>query len=119
MDTLEERTRAAVENFKRSGSCHRFPDNVREVVLEFAHERRAQGTSLRAIALSIGLSESSLCRWVAGLTRAKRKGRMVPVEVVREPAVGTGVTSLVCVAGNYRIEGLDVVTAAELLGRLS
>jgi len=43
----------------------------------------------------------------------------MPVEVVPEPVVAAGARGLVLVLGNYRIEGFDVASAAQLLGRLS
>jgi len=43
----------------------------------------------------------------------------MPVEVVPEPVVVAGAAGLVLVSGDYRIEGLDVASAAQLLGRLS
>lgn len=120
MDTLGDKAREAVANLRQGDSNHRFPDSVREVVLEYARERRGQGESWATISRSVGLSESSLFRWATRRTRTARKGRIMPVEVVHEPEVAAGATpGLVLVSGNYRIEGLDVASAAQLLGRLS
>ncbi len=119
MDTLRDRARAAVANLRQGDSQQRFPESVREVVLEYARQRRGQGESWAAISRAVGLSESTLFRWATRRTRAARKGRIMPVAVIPEPVVGAGATGLVLVSGNYRIEGLDVATAAQLLGRLS
>lgn len=120
MDVLEEKARDAMASLGARRPRQRIPDAVRKAVLEFARARRDAGVSWVAIAQAVGLSTSVLMKWSARASKLHRsRGHIVAVEVVEDhgSAAGLGVLSLV--AGDYRIEGLDVATAADLLRRLT
>ena len=117
MDRLERRAREAVAKLGKRGPRQRIPDSVREVVVEYARCCRGRGQCWAAIGEAVGLSQSTLIRWSSGRS-ATGRGRMMPVETVDEP-VDSASGAVVLVTGEYRIEGLDVAGAAELLRRLA
>jgi len=117
MDRLERRAREAMASLGERRPRQRIPDAVRTVVLEFACARRAEGASWAGIAKILGLSTSALMRWSA--PSRQRSGRVVPVEVIEERAGDTNTSGLVLVSGRFRIEGLNVTAASELLRRLA
>jgi len=69
-DPLHKRNPLLAELYAASvGYGHPFSDDVREVVLKFAHERRAQGASWRAIARARAIRVSARRRFF-GIPRA-------------------------------------------------
>jgi hypothetical protein len=86
---------------------------LRHEIGEYARRRRAEGAGLREIAAETGVSQESVRRFAATLDE-HREAEIVPVRVVAE----SGGFVLVTPAG-YRLEGLDVETAALLLRRLA
>ena len=89
----------------------RCPAPLRDEIVGFAQERRREGASVRKTARELGVSESSLNRWLQ-----KADGRLRPVRVIEKPSSRD---SLVLITpGGYRLEGLSSMSAAEVLRRL-
>jgi transposase len=97
---------------------------LRAEIAAYARERREAGDGVRAIAASVGLSSESIRRWTSGVTTsgvkwtgAKRRA-LVPV-VVRERAEVSEHSVVLTSPCGYRVDGLTIETAAELLRRLA
>ncbi|MBM3271121.1 MAG: transposase [Candidatus Sericytochromatia bacterium] len=87
-------------------------DEKERLVAEMRH-RRDRGESIQAVALATGLHENTCYRWL----RRPVMPAFRPVEVVvAEPAPPPRLS--LTAPGGYRIEGLDVETAARLLRAL-
>jgi hypothetical protein len=105
-----QKLRAALARRER-GRGKRYTSSLKERVAAAATALRRQGQGWQAIGKFFGIPHETIRRFMgAGTTTA-----FLPVEVVEEPA-RVGLT-LVSPAG-YRIEGLGVTEAVELLRRL-
>jgi transposase-like protein len=101
----------------------RFDAATRNRVVAFAEGQRASGISYQKIAGDLGLSVHTVQRWCH---RALKGAKLRAVRVTDEAAPTTGMPTkavspsltLTTPAG-YRIEGLDVSSAAALVGALS
>jgi transposase len=99
----------------------RLPEALRRAIGEYAREQRRRGEGVRAIAQSVGVSTESIRRWASsGDARAPeaRTAPLVPI-VVRDGDDRARGEISVCAPGGYRVEGLTVAAAAELLRRLA
>lgn len=108
-----------------------YPAEVREEAIGCAQVARAQGRSLRELAVALGVSPAALYSWVAMAKEAER-GHDLSREVVCRPVAvrrvevvagdrGRGECSsgLVLVTPHgYRVEGLGVGDVARLLEAL-
>jgi transposase-like protein len=116
---LSELRRALADQGPR-GPGRRVPRLLRERVLVATRQGRAGGASVAKLAEALGLSVETLRRWldrdVDGQPRAGHP-RPMPVAVIGDAAQSRGALSLVTPSG-FRVEGLSVETAAELLTRL-
>ena len=92
---------------KSSGRRH-FTKPQRSAAVRYLLRRRAEGASAVRIAVELGVGKTTLERW------RTRESSFVQVESVATP--GSGV-SLVSPRG-YRLEGLRLEEAIELLSRL-
>lgn len=144
MEQRVEELRQAIEQHRGGQIRWVCPTGLRSEVVALAQDRRRSGQALEEIADEIGVSSSALQRWVAAdsdgkrqpSVRAARPERTVSglrqVKIVdRSPAAAApshligradrlsnaGVLTLVAPNG-YRIEGLDVESAARLLEAL-
>ena len=94
----------------------RVPRALRTAIVAYARDERAGGASCGAIAKRLGVCAESIRRWVGTRSaRDSRAGALVPVHVVAEAAV---TTLTVWSPTGYRVDGLSVGAAAELLRRL-
>jgi len=105
------------------GQTERLPDVIRERVLEYVAEGRAEGTSWNALSKAVGLSAKTLQRWQAnGLNGVAPNGTraLVPVTVDTERTVFAleAVRVVLHSPKGWRIEGLDVDEAIEVLRAL-
>lgn len=111
----EEILRAALQS-KRG---LRYAPALRERVVVFAEEQRAQGESLQTVARKLGVPVRTLRRW----HRARRSRRLWPVEVSSSPsgcaAPGerSGRYVLVSPSG-FRVEGLGLEEIERLVRKL-
>lgn len=115
---LSELRRALADQGPR-GPGRRVPRLLRERVLAATRQRRAGGASVAELAEAVGLSVETLRRWLDSDVEEARAGhpRPMPVAVIGGAAQSRGALSLVTPSG-FRVEGLSVETAAELLARL-
>jgi hypothetical protein len=92
-----------------------YPPKLRAQVGAYARAKRAEGLTWRAIAEEVGLSRTAVATW-AKEAAPQGASRLVPVVLVEEPQEGTPL-SLVSPHG-FRLEGLSLQQAAQLLGLL-
>jgi Homeodomain-like domain len=111
MEELARRFRRGAEH--RQGL--RYPQELRQLAVEYATKALAQGRSQREIAESLGLSEPTLVRWQQGTGVA---GPVALHEVVVVERAHASAPVLVLPSG-VRVEGLsvpDLVMVLEALG---
>ena len=94
----------------------RVPRALRTAIAAYARDERAGGASCGAIAKRLGVCAESIRRWVGtGAARDGMAGGLVPVHVVAEAVRSLTVWS----PTGYRVDGLSVGAAVELLRRLA
>jgi hypothetical protein len=91
------------------------PPTLRAAIAAYARDERVAGTSCGAIAERLGVSAESIRRWAVTAPGCDGRGELVPVQVVAEAAPTLTVWS----PTGYRVDGLSVGEAAELLRRLA
>ena len=93
-----------------------YPAALREEAVSYLRGRLEQGGSVYAVAREIGMSQTSLARWLRSEPR-RSPAAFRPVTLVADgqPALGTIV---VHGPAGIRVEGLDLAGVAELLRRL-
>lgn len=106
--------------FKEPGRVWRCPGKLRLEIVAYALQCRERGEALAGIAGRLGLAESTLSRWLRQERGEERVAGFRPVSIVPVvPAHGDGggeAGGLTLVTpGGYRLEGLDVESAAYLL----
>lgn len=90
------------------------PRDVRAQIVACAGRATAAGLSRRAVARAVGVSIGSLRNWRQGPS----PGALVPVVVTPSRAAVAPPTLTLEAPNGYRVEGLDVPTAAALLRAL-
>lgn len=116
---LSELRRALADQGPR-GPGRRVPRLLRERVVAAIRRRREDGTSVAKLAVALGLSVETLRRWLDTAVEGPSSTghpRPMPVALIGGAAQRPGALSLVTPSG-FRVEGLSVETAAELLARL-
>ena len=93
----------------------RVPQTLRAAIAAYARDERTAGASCGAIAERLGVSAESIRRWARTEPARDGRGGLVPVHVVAEAAATITVWS----PTGYRVDGLSVEEAAELLRRLA
>lgn len=110
MRNIEELREAIAQS--RNGQSHwRCPTDLREEAVGYCKSRQSAGDSLGRIAQDLGMSGSGLKRWLQ-----KADGSLKPVRLKEDSPKRDGLI-LVTPLG-YRLEGLSVATATDLLQRL-
>lgn len=115
MDQEFESLRREVARRER-GRGRRYPQSLRDRVVDWASERRRRGAGWLDLAEEIGIAAESLRRWTS---RELPPTAMVPVEVV--PGIGAshaGRPLRVVTRAGHSIEGLTLVEAIEVVRRL-
>lgn len=117
---LLAKVRAAVRAEMRESIRQSYSDEVQRLVATFAVRERAAGASWQHLGALVGMNASTVARYTRrfeelGEVDAGSTPRMLPVTVTL-PAPAPALV-LVSPTG-YRLEGLDIETAAALLGRL-
>ena len=87
---------------------------LRADIAAYARDERATGASCRVIAKQLGVSTESIRRWTVS-TPLRNGHELVPVRVVTAATASLTVWS----PTGYRVDGLSVPEAAELLRRLT
>src|SRR5438093_9949665 len=93
----------------------RIPSSLRAAIAAYAGDERAAGASCRGIAERLGVSAESIRRWTGDTPGRNGGSELVPVRVVAEATAGR--LTIWSPAG-YRVDGLSIHAAAELLRRL-
>ena len=96
----------------RARSNRRYPQELRMLGAEYAEARVAAGESVGPIAARLGIAEPTLRSWL----RKARPG-FVPVVVEQAEAAKdqAGQTVVLVSPNGYRLEGLELAAACELL----
>jgi hypothetical protein len=113
MDDAVQRFRRQVgrELGDRQGAERRYSDGLRQQAVAYWRAREPAGDGVRAVASALGIAPVSLGRWA-------QDPRFRPVRVVADVApVPAGLVVIIDATG-VRVEGVDVETAAQLVGRL-
>lgn len=106
--------RARLDELRRQGGGRwRTPPGLRDEIVVWTRRQQAAGQGLGSIALAIGLGESTLSKW---LTPGDGTGELRPVRVSADVAVGGRL--VVVTPEGYRLEGLSVDQAVDVLRRL-
>ena len=110
------RAAAGRENGSRTGLQRRYSPALRAQAVRCCRVRRRAGESLRDVAVALGVAPWSLHRWTRS---SPTRTRFHPVQVVSAaaPSVDGGIV-VVLNGESTRVEGLDVVSVARLLGLL-
>jgi hypothetical protein len=119
MEFRVEALRSELEVARAGRRRWRCPPSLRERVVAFARDEiESRGRSLYGVAKDLGLSCSSLARWLRrDRPVVESRSRFRPVHVVAEGREQIGHLTLVTPAG-YRVEGLTIAAVAGLLARL-
>ncbi len=95
------------------GPGSRVPEALRRDIIDYARERQRQGLGFHRIARETGVTHETIRSWL----RAAPSGRdLVPVAVVPEVVAHDSIA--VVSPRGYRVEGLDLESAAALLRML-
>lgn len=114
MARTKEELREALTRSRAGQSRWRCPMPLREEIIEYSKARREAGIAVMRIARELGVSESGLARW---LQDEPGTGPLRRVRIQHAPS--EAVAPLVLVTpGGYRLEGLSVASAADVLRRL-
>lgn len=118
MDRELAELRRAVADLGPKQAGRRVPVRLRSRLVAIVRSRRAAGHSLSALADALGLAAETLSRWLAAPAPEAVAGvdRPLPV-LVTSPATPPTALTLITPSG-YRVEGLSLAAAAELLARL-
>lgn len=111
MEAELEMIREAVAKRSRRGAA--LSAELREAVTRYVLREREKGATFEALAASIGLSMNTLARAARGRGKTVGGRTLVPVRMKLEEARGRG--PMVVTPTGYRVEGLSVSQAAELL----
>ena len=134
-EELEREARQLAEELARSGlkvleRQWRCPDELKLRVMAYAHRRRKQGRPLTEIAGRLGVGERTLRRWFQREWAEVRRERVEEGEGFRQVSIVStdpepgGVIReheglILTTPAGYRVEGLEVKSAAYLLRVLS
>ena len=94
-----------------------YPRELRESILAYAKQRKAQHASTTVVARELGIKQETLSTWTKRERSSKPSGTLVPVQVVAT-SVHRSSEPLVVELGPMRIRGLDVEKLAILVRRL-
>lgn len=110
---------------QRRGRATRYPPALRTAVVEYCEPLRAKGMSWNKIGKTLRTNPDTLRRWDTDLSLATGAAAtaLVPVEVVdvlelAKPALTTPAALWLSSPDGYRVEGLTVELAAQLLRAL-
>lgn len=121
MDKPSEKLREAIARL-RHRHARRWPPGVRRQALEYAGLCRKQGRPWREVADQLGMNPETLRRWSMGYRPPIATTALTPVEVVevRAPVAQCAPPALTLTSpSGYRVDGLDVPSAASLLRALA
>lgn len=100
---------------ERGGRRWRAPERLREEIAAWASDQRSEGYALSGKSEVIGVSETTLGRWMSS---RERSGELRRVGVATEAEQSSGRGLVLVTPGGYRLEGLSVDEAVNVLRRL-
>jgi len=114
-----QRLRRMLGGMKR-GQGRRYPAAIKMAIGRATRARRDRGESWQAIAAAIGIPHETVRRFAAMVSAddERHAPAFIPVETVATRPVPHRSGLVLIRPDGIRIEGLDVVEAAELLRRL-
>ena len=102
---------------RRSGRARtNYPPELRRQIIETTRSLRDGGWSWHSITEALGLSEKALRHLMKRWENSNQQDSMRPVTIAARPVPTTRLT--LTSPNGWRIEGLDVDTAAALLAKL-
>ena len=104
----------------RRGPGQRYPDDLRMQAVGLANALLASGMSRYAISKKLGVRSDTLRRWCGASSKPRAVEPVViaPASAPVRPRATAGNGIAVTSPDGWRIDGLSVAGAAELLGRL-
>lgn len=108
--------RAADRENRRRPVRRRYSSELQQRAVAYWQQRRGE-EGVRTIAAALGVSVTSLQRWMRRSPRPLRRPRFRPIAIIQpapSPETGSRVAIQITAAGP-RVEGLTVETAARLL----
>jgi len=112
---LAKQARVAIEQMGGRGRTTRIPEEVREAVMAYVEQARSAKVSWDEIAATVGLSKTVLARWQRATRRPGANGRLVPVTVGHDHVGEANGTLVLATPSGYRLEGLSIGNAVEIL----
>ncbi len=109
----KEELREAITRSRVGQSRWRCPSPLRAEVIEYSKARQHEGVAVIRIARELGVSGSGLARWLQVGSGKLQRVRIQPPAPVTATALLTLVTP-----GGYRLEGLSIASAADVIRRL-
>ena len=105
MEKKLEEFRKASERARAAGGRARYSQEMRSFAIGFAKERIGRGGTISSSAKELQVAEATLNRWL------KNSGSFKEVHI--QPPMGNAVT--IVTPSGYRLEGLDIESAASIL----
>ena len=108
--------RRGIKAVRKNGGS-RYPQELRDAVLDYAELRQADGHTFNEVAGELGLNWHTMMGW---RKRSGRSGKLRPVRIAKRPPPEQGdeKTATVRFPNGLTVEGLGVGQIAELLRSL-
>ncbi len=125
MRTESEALRRQVAALGQRTRGARLPEDLRSEIARYAKGERRRGAGMREIANSIGVSAESIRRWTtarswnAKATTRSASRALIPVVVHEDRDAGGAHGVSLSAPSGYRVEGLSIAEAGELLRLLA
>ena len=122
--------RAAIVALDRPSPNSRYPEDIKAMVVAHMRERLACGAAFRSVVRELGLCKATVRNWLATAGRGESRAEASRAEAAASPeaervflpvkvsSAGTDGGLVLVTPGGYRIEGLGLTSASELLARL-
>lgn len=115
LDAEGAQLREEIDGLGPCSPSRRYPEELRERISSWARGHRAKGARAGALAQKLGIPWESLSRWT-GERPVGPKPKVQAVTVVADCGASSGI--VLRTRQGFWVEGLDVPTLVELLGRL-
>jgi len=117
MSTSLTAARRALRSLGERGRTTRIPEEIRVLVLAYAHEGRSAGETWATIAENVGLSATVLQRW-RRQGEERRPGKLRPVVVSEDELSRSAAGLTLTTVHGEKLEGLGVDDAIRLMRAL-
>jgi transposase-like protein len=108
------RKEASRTNGDRKGICRRYGAELRELAVSYCSDRRQAGASVNEVAQELGVSGWTLNRWIQGMEKGAEFAK-VEVESPTDSILSSSARCVLVTPEGYRIEGLTVESAGQLV----